>query len=238
MKYKSYKKSDDYSYVFGAFPVIELLENSPEIIREIIISEKYNEIDELVGKLETKGIKYSISDKSIRRIADKGNIYLIAVFDKKRGRIEDGNHIVLHEPSDMGNLGTIIRTMLGFGFRDLAIVGNSCDHFNPKVIRASMGAFFKINIEYFEDIDDYLNKFKDREIYSFILSSDNQKKLVDIKSCGRYSLIFGNEGSGLPTKFESIGDSVLIPQSEDVDSLNLTIAAAVAMFWFKENVEI
>lgn len=232
MKYKSYRKEDSYSYIFGAFPVIELLESKPEQVIEVIISGKYNELENLVTILESKGINYSIDDKTINRIVNKGNIFVVAVFKKIEQAIEDDNHIVLHSPSNMGNLGTIIRTMVGFGIHDLAIIGNSCDVYNPMVTRASMGAFFKVRIEFFNDMDEYLKKFKDRKIHPFMLSLKNPLKLVDVKPEEKFSLVFGNEGSGLPDSFEDIGEPIFIPQSDEVDSLNLTMAAGIAMFWF------
>lgn len=237
MKYKAYRKDDSSSYIFGAFPVMELIEAKPEQIIEVIISSKYNELENLVTILESKGIKYSVDDKTINRIVNKGNIFVVGVFRKLNQVIEDKNHIVLHSPSNMGNLGTIIRTMVGFGIHDLAIIGNSCDVYNPMVTRASMGAFFKIRIEFFNSMDEYLARFKDRKIHPFMLSLKNPLKLVDVKPEGKFSLVFGNEGSGLPDVFEDIGEPVFIPQSDEVDSLNLTMAAGIAMFWFmKENI--
>ncbi len=232
MKYKAYRKEDLYSYIFGAFPVIELIEAKPELIIEVIISNKYNEIENLVTILESKGINYNIDDKTINRIANKGNIFVVGVFKKVDQTIGDDNHIVLHSPSNMGNLGTIIRTMVGFGLHDLAIIGNSCDIYNPMVTRASMGAFFKVRIEFFNNIHEYLEKFKDRKIHPFMLSLKNPLKLVDVNPEGKFSLVFGNEGSGLPDFFEDIGEPIFIPQTDEVDSLNLTMAAGIAMFWF------
>ena len=56
--------------------------------------------------------------------------------------LDDANHVVLVNPGDMGNMGTIIRTMLGFNYSNLAIIKPGVDVFDPRVIRASMGALF------------------------------------------------------------------------------------------------
>lgn len=235
MKYRTYKKEDLHSYVLGAFPVIELLESKPEVIKEVIISSKYNETEILVNRLETKGIKYSIDDKTINRISNKGNVFVVAVFDKTSEPIMDSNHVVLHSPMNMGNLGTIIRTMVGFNIYDLAIISESCDVFNPAVIRASMGAFFKVRIEFYDSIDEYREKFSDRELYPFMLSLKKPLMLTDVKPPGKFTLIFGNEGSGLPEYYGEIGNPVFIPQSSDIDSLNLTMAVGIGMFWFMKD---
>lgn len=149
--------------------------------------------------------------------------------------IKNSNHIVLDNPQDMGNIGTIIRTMLGFGIKDLAIIGRKIDFFNPKVVRASMGAIFKINIQYFENLNDYLEQFNQRDFYCFMLGDRNQKNLQDVKKFNKYSLIFGNEAKGLSDDYQYIGHNIIINQTKDVDSLNITTAASVAMFWFTKD---
>ena len=57
---------------------------------------------------------------------------------------------------DMGNLGIIMRTLLAFGYKDLAIVLTAADRFNPKTVRASMGAMFSIRIPEYNTFDEYL----------------------------------------------------------------------------------
>ena len=101
--------------------------------------------------------------------------------------IENGNHVVLVSPTDSGNLGTIIRTMIGLNINNLAIIENgkdtqnkveleksntSVDIFNPKTIRASMGSIFNINIEYFKNYDEYEIKFKQNTKYAFCLEGE------------------------------------------------------------------
>ncbi len=66
------------------------------------------------------------------------------------------NHIVLVEPRNMGNAGTIIRTMLGFGYKNLALIEPAVDVFDPKVVRSTMGALFRINFEYFQTWEEYI----------------------------------------------------------------------------------
>lgn len=133
----------------------------------------------------------------------------------------------------MGNLGTILRTMTGFGYKDVALIGNCCDIYNPKVVRGSMGSFFKINFENFSSLEEY-RSLHENEIYAFMLD-DSAKLLKDVSFSKNYALAFGNEGSGLGEEYEAFDiNKVIIPQSGEVDSLNLTIAAAVAMYEAKK----
>ena len=57
-----------------------------------------------------------------------------------------------------------------------------------------------------------------------------KKSLHEIRPQGTFSLLFGNEATGLPDRFAQIGTSVIIPHSNRIDSLNLPIAASIAMY--------
>lgn len=234
MKIKNYKKEFDYSYVLGPFPTLELLDSKPEILDRVLISPEFNNLNEVLTKLKKLNIPYEIDQKNLNRISNKKKEYMAGLFKKYDSKIyKDKNHIILDNISDMGNLGTIIRTMIGFGYENLALIGNCCDIFNPKVIRGSMGAFFKINFQKFDNLDQY-RKIHDNKIYAFMLNDDSVL-LKDVKFSEKYSLAFGNEGRGLGPQY-SKGDiyKVIIPQSTKVDSLNLTIACAVGMYEAKK----
>lgn len=144
------------------------------------------------------------------------------------GLDKDSSHIVLVNPSNAGNMGTIMRSALGFGMNRMAIIRPAVDAFDPKVVRASMGAIFSTEFVYFDSFDEYMKKYGDRELYPFML--DAKIKLHDVKPQGKFSLIFGNEATGLPHEFSKIGKSVIIPHSDRIDSLNLPIAASIAMY--------
>lgn len=118
---------------------------------------------------------------------------MIGEFTKYEGQLEKtASHIVLVNPSNAGNMGTIMRSALGFGLNQMAIIRPAVDAFDPKVVRASMGAIFSTNFVYFEDFDEYQAQFGERELYPFML--DAKKSLHEIRPQGTFSLLFGNEG--------------------------------------------
>lgn len=154
---------------------------------------------------------------------------MIGEFRKFPGSLQkDASHIVLVNPSNAGNMGTIMRSALGFELNQMAIVRPAVDAFDPKVVRASMGAIFSTEFQYFDTFDEYRQQFGERELYPFMLQA--QIRLPEIHPSGTYSLIFGNEATGLPREFLDIGTSVIIPHSNRIDSLNLPIAASIAMY--------
>ncbi|MFM1525595.1 MULTISPECIES: TrmH family RNA methyltransferase [Helcococcus] len=236
-KYKKYSKKEDYSYTLGAFPTIELI-NSDKNVEIVFIDERYNDKENLIKLLKEKHIRYEFASNVIRKLADKENIFVVGIFKKEtRDVIKGNNHVVLHNISDMGNLGTIIRSMVGFSIYDLVLVGNVADVFNPKIIRASMGAFFKVRISHFDTIEEYIQSHKNN-LYLFMLSMNDEDSIYKKRVKSPYSLVMGNEGSGLPNDFEKFGEKVFIPQSEDVDSLNLPIATSIGLYEFRRQDEI
>ena len=123
-----------------------------------------------------------------------------------------------------------MRTMLGFGIKDLAIVRPAVDIYDPKVVRASMGAIFSLRVKYYESFEDYHNEYGHHEIYPFMLKG--AKNIHKVKPTGNYSLIFGNESSGLDDSFLNYGQSVFIPHTELIDSLNLSQSLGIGLYHF------
>ena len=231
IRLKRYRKEFDYSYANGVFSTIELLEAHPEHVIKVLISsagEDNSGTEKIRDLCKKNGIGVEVNDKTIERISHMGKHLAVGVFDKYRSSIEMGkNHLMLVNPSDMGNLGTIIRTMLGFGITNLAIIRPAADYFDPKVIRASMGAVFHLNIQYFDDLTDYCGSFKNN---LYMLRTGNHRNIREVVFNSPYTLIFGNESSGLPDDLEGGGISVTIPQYGGIDSLNLSVAAGIALY--------
>lgn len=232
MKIKRYQKKFDYAYAFGTYPVIDLLKYRKDDVIKVLKksvtdgSEGVMEVERLCNEL---GIRVEVADRAIERIAFKENTYVVGVFRKYICDLEmDKNHIVLVEPRNMGNIGTIIRTMLGFNYNNLALIGDSADIFDPKVVRSTMGAIFRVNFKYYNNITEYMSEFSNHKYYPFMLDGAKDIRTVEFKE--PYSMIQGNESRGLGQEFENIGQSVYIPHSEDIDSLNLSVATSIGMW--------
>lgn len=230
--FKRYRKEDDVSYSLGITLTFELLKFKTECVNRVFIHSSMKQGDTL-EKLEylcrEAGIELVYTDKIFHVLSKKENCYVIGEFRKFVGSLsEKDSHIVLVNPSNAGNMGTIMRSALGFGLNQMAIIRPGVDAFDPKTVRASMGAVFSTEIVYFESFEDYMSRFGDRELYPFML--DAKVSLHEVHPKGTFSLIFGNEATGLPTEFSEIGTSVIIPHSNRIDSLNLPIAASIAMY--------
>ena len=234
---EAYKRELDYSYAPGVFPSLEAMTKRPELVRRLLISARGQDsegVRKLIALAEARRVRVEIADKALGRISGKENCFAAAVFEKRPAALSGTDaHIVLHHISDQGNLGTILRTALGFGYHDVAIIRPAADGYDPKVVRASMGALFSLRVREYDGFDDYRREFPDHAAYPFMLDGsvglDEAAKEKKRPVC----LIFGNEGAGLPPEFQRVGQPVRIPSSDEVDSLNLAVAAAIGMYQFR-----
>ena len=222
IKVNSYKSDNIYTYGLGATVAMEYLLKRRDAVKAVILHPGFRSV-ETIEKIKTicgNDIPISTEEKPFNILSKKDNCFVIAVIEKKKVELKDGNHMVLVNPSNCGNMGTIVRSCLGFGVEDLAIVGKtSADPFDPKTIRASMGACASVRIEVFDDFSDYQKRFPDNNLYPFML--DGSTKLQETTINKPFSLIMGNEATGLDPAFKNIGRP---------DSLNITIAASIGLY--------
>lgn len=233
---KKYKKDSPATYALGPFPTFELLNSRPEAVREVYYREDFNDIEKLSGLCGSLGIPCYCSNKALERISQKEICFAGAQLVKYPGRLDGSRpHVALVQPGDMGNLGAIQRTILGFGIKDLAIIGGGADRWNPKALRASMGAAFRLEVEEFGDFAAYRERFgQGRDIFPFMLDGGTVLTPDSCPGSALYTLVFGNEATGLPPEYQNYGQSLFIAQSPEVDSLNLAIAVAVGSYLFTQ----
>ena len=174
-KLEPYSRKLDYSYQLGVFPSLMLLEARPECAARLLLNSQGLE-NEGVIKLRARcaglGVREEMADRVLRRESKKDNCFAGLVFNKYESDLSPAlNHAVLCQISDNGNAGTAMRSLLGFGIRDVAFVRPCVDVFDPHVLRASMGAFFKLRVRTYNSFDDYRSDFPDRPLYPFMLTA-------------------------------------------------------------------
>ena len=140
-----------------------------------------------------------------------------------------GTHILLDSVQDPGNAGTIIRTANAFGIKSVILTGECADPYNPKTIRASMGAVFRQKTCRL----DFAGLVRLKESGARFIGAapgENSEDISDVSLKGSIIAI-GNEGAGLSDEVLSLCETrVRIPISPDCDSLNAAAAAAIIMW--------
>ena len=232
---KPYHSDLPYSYAPGVFPSLQLMQNAPQRAMRLLLSEKAQGegVEKLREICREHHVREEVADKALSRISGKQNCFAAVVFEKWQSELKkDAPHVVLHHPMDEGNLGTIQRTLLGLGIEDLAIIRPAADVFDPKVVRATMGAVFSLRVKYYEDFSLYRMEHPDHALYPFMLDGSVMLEEATAQVQHPFSLVFGNEGSGLPAEFAQMGQAVRIPHNDKIDSLNLSIAVGIGAYAF------
>ncbi len=231
-----YRRELAYSYAPGLFPTLEALTKAPERVRRVLVSQRAEE-SEALSRIRALCAQHSIrieaADRVLQRLSQKDNCFAAAVFDKQRDELSgDARHLVLVNPMDKGNLGTMLRTALGFGFIDIAVVTPAADYDDPQVVRASMGAVFSLRVRTYESYDAYRAEHPGHHLYLFMLEGAVAPEEAARFARAPWALVMGNEGSGLPKEMSNVGTAVRIPHRNAIDSLNLAVAASIGMYVF------
>jgi len=230
VRLKKYRKSFPHSYAFGVYPTLELLSTRPECVQQVLLHapEKGGRgIRKVRHACRARSIPTLVCPRVIRRLSGR-DFPAVAVFRKYRRPVgPQANHVVLHRPQYEGNVGTIIRTMVGFGLGHLVIVGAAPDVMSPSVIRGSMGAVFRLHWSRFDSLKAYQRTFSERCLYYF--TTDGRLSVEQLVPEGKFSFVFGSEGAGLPAAATELGTTVRIRHSGSIDSLNLAVAVGIAL---------
>lgn len=236
MKVSRYRKEDDVTYALGATVVMEYLNIRPDLVMEVILHPSFRAAD-TIDKIRTittaNSIPVTTAEKPFNILSQKENCYVIGIIRKELAVLDTGSHVVLVNPSNAGNLGTIMRSCAGFGILDIAIITPAVDCFDPKTIRASMGARARVRVALYSSFDEYRSDYPENHLYPFMLDGSTLLQRTKIEK--PYSLIFGNEATGLPPAFADIGNPVRIEHTDNIDSLNLPIAASIALYESTKN---
>ena len=230
---RPYKKECETSYTSGAYATVELLHTRPALLRAVFIHSAYTDKEGLARECGQRGIPVVFNDEAFRRINQKENAYVAGVFDKYADALQPGRaHVVLVSPADMGNLGTIIRTITGLNLANLAVISTAADIFHPKTIRASMGALFHLHFEAFATFAEYRAAFPAHACYPFMLDGNALPDVLRGAQNPLFALLFGNEARGLPPEYAGVGPAIKIPQTLLVDSLNISVAVGIGAYAF------
>jgi TrmH family RNA methyltransferase len=143
--------------------------------------------------------------------------------------------LAVHQVQDPGNMGTLLRSAEAFGVRAVFVTEESCDLFNPKVVRSSMGSIFRLPFQTGAGWNAYQEWFSKNGFYTYALTHRADKSLTEMKFTHPAAIWAGAEGKGLPEDLAaSCHGKVRIPMEGKVESLNVGIAASLALFWAKQ----
>ena len=139
--------------------------------------------------------------------------------------------IALETIQDPGNLGAIVRTAAAANADGLLVSADSADLDHPKLLRASAGAWFKLPMAVTPDLTAEVSRYKNRGMQILATVADASLTYWEVDLRVPTLIVLGNEGSGLSEELRSLADrQIQIPLSRSVESLNVSIAAALILY--------
>ena len=173
---------------------------------------------------------YVVTENVMRKISNLDSIPNIIGVLKKIEEKDIGNKLlILDNIQDPGNLGTIIRSCVAFSIDTIVLSTDTVDVYNPKVIRATEGMLFNINIVT-KDLIPFIKSIKN-EYKVYGTNVVNGKELKSVEKKEKYAIIMGNEGKGLKKEIEDLCDeNIYIKMNEKCESLNVGVATSIILY--------
>ena len=246
---KKYRNEFGNFLVEGEHLILELekaVQNNPKLsAAKIYTSESYGTFESAFEGTDSALQQTQISDKQMQKISDTKSpqgivavVPLSAVLTESTSDADinsgsgansgkEQRTIYLHEVQDPGNLGTILRTLAWFGNFKCVLSPNSVDPFNPKVVRASMGAIFHVPIEVDVTLDSLQTQF-DQFACLDITGEPLSSPAFNQHQC----FVFGNEARGVPREeLEKLNSQAFSIQGNGaLESLNLATAVNMCAY--------
>lgn len=218
------KKNRDEEHVFVVEGEKMVLEGLSCGLSDLVLLVVENEYIHIVPE-QAKNNCFSISHNDLSQLSSfKTPNKLIAVFKRREQQTDSTKKgIVLDGVQDPGNLGTILRIADWFGVSQIICSHETVDVYNPKVIQASMGAIYRVNVVY-TDLKNFLTNSEQPTYAALLDGADFQKVSFEENAL----LIMGNEGKGINNELlPFINHRITIPKVGQAESLNVGTATAI-----------
>ena len=139
--------------------------------------------------------------------------------------------LILENIQDPGNLGTMMRTAEAAGVDGVVMSRDTVDIYNPKVVRSTMGAIFRLPFAYVDSLDEVMSQCKDLGITTYAAHLGGRNNYDQEDYTTGCAFLIGNEGNGLTDHLAEQADILVkIPMAGKAESLNAAVAAAVLVY--------
>lgn len=147
--------------------------------------------------------------------------------------------LALEGVQDPGNVGTLVRTAVAFGWEYVALLPGTCDPFNDKAMRAARGATFRVDFVAFDSFEELARAGEElgMKLYAAEPSAERDVDPERAQGVERACLVLGTEGKGLSEEALRACEPVAVPMSGDMESLNVGVAGSVLMYLMKSGAQ-
>ena len=238
LKEKKYRDQTGQYIIEGIKLVKEAIEEKANI-QKIVLCEDCENDGTIEKALMYEIAKYDciyVSKKVFETITDvntpQGILAIIKrkALDEQEISYKEDLIVVLDGIQDPGNLGTILRTVDSVGLSQIVLSEKTADPYNPKVVRSTMGAIFRLNIIQSNNIIEDLKKIKKNRFKLLATSLENSESIYNI-DLNRKAIIIGNEANGVSKEvFDIVDEKTKIPMLGKTESLNAAVATGVILY--------
>ena len=237
LKEKKYRDQSQEFIIEGIKLVKEAIEEKANI-KQIIICDNCEDSGIIPKDLMYEIAKYNcvyVTENILKTMSDVNAPQgILAVIGKtpKDQEIDYTQEIIvaLDDIQDPGNLGTILRTVDSIGLNQILVSKETADSFNPKVVRSTMGAIFRVKVI---ECDNLIEKLKDarKHKYKVVVSSLQTTNSVYDIDYKKKVIVIGNEGNGVKKEIQEMADEkIKIPMLGKTESLNASVATGVILY--------
>lgn len=156
---------------------------------------------------------------------------VVGVASYRSPALESRKVLVLDKVQDPGNVGTLLRTALAFGYKEVWCTKGTASPFHHKVIASSQGAIFSLRI--LTDLEP-LEVASEASRRGYLLLSSALRNAIPLKETeiptGKFALVLGNEGQGVDEKLLEVSSRVIKIEMEGIESLNVGVAGGILMY--------
>lgn len=196
-------------------------------LKKINNVKRYLVNDAIINKIATTKNPQNIL--GIVKMLDHNITNLVPIIKENKTKL-----IMLDDVNDPGNLGTIIRTAAGLGYDGIIMSPNTVDLYNEKVIRSTQGVMFKIPIIK-ANLQEVIKLLKKEKVFCIGTALTNAKDVKHITKKDKFAICLGNEAKGISKEvLDNMDENVKIAMKNDVESLNVSIAAGIIMYELME----
>lgn len=225
LKQEKYRKQQQ-KFIIETLNIIKEAYNEGVLLEIYIREDKQNDIPNFFKDIPI----FYVTENVFKKISNLTNSYILGVCKMKKQKREGDRYLLLDGIQDPGNLGTIIRTSLGFNITTIILSDTCVNLYNEKVIMASEGAIFKINIIK-EDLISTIKDLKQEGLYIYGTDVTSGTNLHDVKQQNKYALVMGSEGTGVSLNVKRLTDSnIYIKTNEKLESLNVAVATGIILY--------
>ena len=239
IKSLSQKKYRDINkeYIIEGYKILqEAIENEENIFKIILCEELISKKD--VERIEwTEDLKKKteyVSETIFKTLSDTMSPQgILAVVKQKEVTNPKYDNVIfaLDDLQDPGNLGTIIRTLDAAGYRDLILSQGTTEAYNPKVVRSTMGAIFRLKIHSNCNLKEKLQELKNQGYKIVTTSLETDKYYYDLDFNDKLVIIIGNEAKGVSKEIQEMSDKkIKIPMLGKTESLNAAVATSILAY--------